>query len=202
MAEISDDNSIMALSTDSSGLRIYTINGFYYTFSQTLQNVSAHIEGIDMTGDGQWLFAVERGSTSAYVYKYNSGNSLFEYFQHFTASATATWAGALTDDHEWLFIGSDTGKVDVYTYDGSTFQFKEAITHSSDEVSSISVTNDHTYLAISNWNSVSTYVYKYNGTNFTAHQTMTIDSGEYVKNFLSNDHGYLLISCADASNEG
>ena len=156
MSDISDDNSILALSTEHSGLRVYTNNGSHFAFSQTLQNVSANIEGIDLTGDGQWLFAVERGSTNAYVYKYNTGNSLFEYFQHFSASATATWTGALTDDHQWLFIGSDAGKVDVYTFDGSTFQFKETINHNTDEASWISVTNDHIYLVVSFWNLATT----------------------------------------------
>ena len=52
MSDISTDNSILALSTDNSGLRIYTNNGSHFKFSQTLQNVSADIEGIDLTGDG------------------------------------------------------------------------------------------------------------------------------------------------------
>ena len=69
-------------------------------------------------------------------------------------------------------------------------------------MSSLSLTNDHIYLVLSEENLTNTYVYTYNGTNYESLQTLTIDSGKSVRNFISDDHQYLLIASADSSNKG
>ena len=52
-------------------------------------------------------------------------NNQFSLFQTITPSdgSKNIYTGAITDDHQWMFFGSGSGTVSVYTFNETTFEF-------------------------------------------------------------------------------
>ena len=60
------------------------------------------------------------------MYRYNKGQDKFVLMQNITISndSSTGLSGAITDDHEWIVFGKDTGNVYVYKYNGLQFVHK------------------------------------------------------------------------------
>lgn len=57
-------------------------------------------------------------------------------------------AGVITDDHEWIVFGQESGgKIYVFKFNGATYDSNQNIT-AGHGVGSIAITNDHEFLVI------------------------------------------------------
>lgn len=99
----------------------------------------------------------------------------------------------------WLFYPKDSGVFRIYNYNTVTEQFdlKETLpTTFSGHISSVSVTNDHIYLAFAIYTSF-VFIYTFDGTNYTQLQQISVP---VQRLHLTDDHEYLTVTTAFDSN--
>ena len=155
---------------------------------------------MDITADGEWLLVVDH-SSFFYIYNYDHEENGFLLFQTLRINSNTNRAGAITDDHQWLILTKNNGKVYVYAFNGTKFTHKETINYDfPNYITSVSITNDHMYLAFMIASS-NAYVYEYNGTNFTLYQNITMNydavGWRYIQ--ITNDHQHLVVAGGNAN---
>ena len=102
---------------------------------------------MDMTADGEWLLVVDH-QRYFYIYRYDYSINDFRLFQTIDIDDNANEAAAITDDHQWLILTKNNGRVYVYTFNGAEFIHKETINYDfRGYITSVSITNDHMFLA-------------------------------------------------------
>ena len=99
----------------------------------------------------------------------------------------------MTDDHEWVVLVLNDGRVLVHTFNGMEFLHKETLAHQSSSrmVSPLSLTNDHQYMAfVIDYNA---YVYKYDGGNFTLYAAIS-NTSSHSAVYITEDHQLLTLA--------
>ena len=77
---------------------------------------------MDMTADGEWLLVVPYRGNYFYVYRYDYSINDFQRFQTiyiYDTNNNYNEAAAITDDHQWLILTKNGGRVHVYTFNGT-----------------------------------------------------------------------------------
>ena len=100
----------------------------------------------------------------------------------------------MTDDHQWMVAGLHN-MIQVFTFNESLNEFtlNETIDNISGVVRHISLTNDHSFMAVST-ESDYVYIYNHNGSVFVQKQRLRENSKNGERAFLSDDHQNLLVS--------
>ena len=155
------------------------------------------METVDITGDGQYILAIDNYRQALI---YFSNNSVYELFQIITLSndtSEVSHGGAITDDHQWM-VASIGNEIQVFTFDSnnSEFSLHQTIGNLSSTVMHISLTNDHLFMAVTT-NSDFVSIFKYDGSEFYESQKLGFASINGERAFLSDDHQHL-ITCQDA----
>ena len=71
-------------------------------------------------------------------------------------------AGALTDDHQWLIAPQDSGFTYIYKFNNSQYNLYQNLSKVTTYVSSVSITNDHQFLALGT-NGTEVLIYQFDG---------------------------------------
>ena len=155
------------------------------------------VETVDITGDAQYILAIDNLWTALI---YSSNNSTYELFQNITLSSDTSLrshGGAITDDHEWV-VASIDNQIKVFTFNSSINEFtlNHTVGPLTGMITHISLTNDHLFMAVTT-ESDYVYVFKYDGSEFSQSQKIKSESLNGERAFLSDDHEYLL-TCHDA----
>ena len=82
---------------------VYINNGTHFQIQHTLIGFTSYVYAIDVTADGEWLLVVEWNGINR-IYNFNSLTNKFQLFQKITINHFMSYAGAITDDHEWLVL--------------------------------------------------------------------------------------------------
>ena len=167
-----------------------------FEIHQILNDSSDDVETVDITGDGQYILGIAY-NRKALLYHYENSTEQFEIFQTINLSTNTSHychGGAITDDHQWMVAGV-SNKLEVFTFNESINEFtlNETINDITGNVKHISLTNDHSFMAVSTERDY-VYIYKYNGSSFVKSQTFQFDSKNPERAFLSDDHQHLIMS--------
>ena len=147
----------------------------------------------DITSDGAKLLEIEKSGT-ARVYTGSGGTFTLAQTLTLSASSTDIQAGAITDDADWIAVGTfDTNKVDVFKWSGSTYDINQTISVGS-SVRNIALTPDHSFMVVAT-STTDVIIYKHSGTQFNTLQTINgfSASGDKLA-FITSDHLQLFIT--------
>ena len=140
----------------------------------------------DLTSDGQVLLMVD-GKLKIY----KNVNDIFILSQELPNSTP--YAGAITDDHEWVVFGTHTGNIHIYKLSGESYFEDQTFNLPNEQARDIALTQDHSFLVIGNVvNNV--FVYKHDGTKFNLLQTLTFTSSSHKMVSITNDHQLLTVT--------
>ena len=127
---------------------------------------------------------------------YENIDNTFTLLQMFTPSggSTATRAGAITDDHEWIVFGTwnSPSEIEIHKFNGSKYEPYQTISVSNN-VRNVAITPDHAFLAAGTFGDY-VFVYKYNGTEFVYLQNFTYTSTDSKIVSFTDDHQYLTVA--------
>lgn len=104
---------------------IYRLNAGIFEQLQFVDEGIGNLFTIDITSDGEWIYFVGYNGVGR-IYSYNQATKKFEFFQSISKSddSTSAFSGAITDDHEWVFLGKNGGKIHVFNFNGTEYNFK------------------------------------------------------------------------------
>ena len=94
------------------------VNGTGFDLHQILNESQGDVETVDITGDAQYILAIDNLWTALV---YFSNNSTYELFQNISLSSDTSLrshGGAITNDHEWV-VASIDNKIKVFTFNSS-----------------------------------------------------------------------------------
>ena len=188
---LSDDGTIL-LTIGTEILTLYDLTSPDSTIIQTIQKTGETFQSIDITSDKQ--FVVVSGSLNNYVFENNVGT--YEEKQVIeTVNELATFGIAISDDHQILVTGKNSGTVTVYSYDSNIFIEDYNLTDATTKVESLSMTSDKLFLIVGA-TEINSYLYKLNSntSQFELFQTIVHDSSDTHFVDMTDDHQFLVIS--------
>ena len=116
--DISSNNEILVMGGDlPPHVYVYTNNGSRFILSDTITKPTTHLDGVDITSDGEWIY-ISEGNAYSYVYRYNYTTNKYDLFQTLSHNSEGSDSGAITDDL-WIVYPKNNGYVHVFNFDGN-----------------------------------------------------------------------------------
>ena len=180
--------------SDWNDIYVYKYNGTKYNFLQKLSENPSYFVEVDITDDGEWMIGVDDTSRKLVVFKKGS-NGIYEKHQTFSETNDVFhFAGAISDDHQWIFFAGGYGKIMIYSFNGTYFNTHQTIS-SGYAITHVAISSDNKYFIVGAYQRHSIYINS--GSSFTIHQTIA-SSHTFKKVVLTHDDEYLSISNVDS----
>ena len=146
-----------------------------------------------ISGDNQ--FIIVNSETRLYTHKLNTTSGLFELQDNHTNTTDIMSTGlAISDDHEIVAVGKNTGVIAFYSLGSGSLTFSYTLTDGNWIVKDIQITSDKQFLVVGS-KEANSYVYTLNISTeqFELAQTIPHDVTENDFVDITEDHQYLVI---------
>ena len=187
--DISNDGNIFVIGSADDRAYVYNTSQGGTSSPQILTESVDNVRDVDLTGNGEWL-AIADQNRSVIVYQSREGKFAVHQTIAITDDMSDLLAMSMTDD-QWLVTGHGSGKVRVYSHDGTEFEFRDLLEASQSKVTSLALSHDHLMLVVASESDVAVYAFR--DDRFQLNQTL--EFGESWKRVtLTEDKQYLVIS--------
>ena len=161
------------------------------------------LSSIDITSDGQWMVAAGNSNQGGSVVggviamTYDPHRNVFSNWPPSNFGPYSSNAVEITDDHMWFIVGQSNGVTILYHFNGTNYIESQSLSPNSHSIASLSLTNDHQYLAIGYEEGHEVLIYQYVNDSFSPLQTLHFESSSRRGVQLSHDHRHLLVAHRD-----
>ena len=121
---------------------IFLNNGTYFKLRSNIAAIDSAVELVDITDDGKWILVVESNGQIRLINYQKETNTKTVYTLLFN-SVDKTEAGAISDDHQYLFVGDHDGQLFMLYFNSTILTLTLSQTLQGDEpIHHISLTPD------------------------------------------------------------
>ena len=188
--DVSEDNSVLVIGdSDTNATSIFLNNGTYFQPRSSIPALESAVELVDITDDGKWILVVELNGRIRLINYQKETNTKAVHDLPFSPT-NKTEAGAISDDHQCLFVGDHDGQVSIIHFNSTALTFSLSQTLQGDgPIDHISLTPDRQFLAFSTLGQkVYIFIRREGQDQYAELQTLEFANEAERKVILTNDH--------------